>query len=258
MVTTHLLGYGTTRVLELHSLGAQFGLWSASRPAPIAKFAYRVNQRYPKTSMMLNSRLWIEQSENYDSDFQKLGPGVELIGYFQSWKYFQNIRQILVKEIRNVTQPTRSFLRTQGSSEGPRRIAVHVRRGDYTQPSALRLHGVLPLSYYRQALERLGPTRHDLIQVYSDDPHAFREIQSLLGDEFQVINMEAIHDMKPIERLVTMSNATAIITANSSFSWWAAYTADESTNVTVPLQWYAGRDYSPGDRFLPSWSVVPS
>jgi hypothetical protein len=43
-----------------------------------------------------------------------------------------------------------------------------------------------------------------------------------------------------LENLLLMSSAKGIITANSSYSWWAAKLNDNSLRpVIVPISWYA-------------------
>jgi hypothetical protein len=76
-----------------------------------------------------------------------------LFGYWQAFPYIETIRPILQSEFKtkkSIAEHYQPYLEQIRSSEA---VMLHIRRGDYVNsPSAAKFHGVLPLSYYQQAI----------------------------------------------------------------------------------------------------------
>lgn len=105
-------------------------------------------------------------------------------------------------------------------------VAIHVRRGDYVNN-----HFYVNLwetDYYEKAMS-LFPNEKFLI--FSDDPDWCEE--NFIGDEYSVSYGTELEDFN------LMSSCKAIITANSSFSWWAAYLSNCGKVVAPSVEnWY--------------------
>ena len=153
--------------------------------------------------------------------------GMNLDGYFQSEKYFEDY----AGEIREMFAT-----KTDISQLG----AIHVRRGDY-----LHLQGtlpVLPMGYYDKAIE-LAKEHWGIndFKVYSDDP------------EWCKANFPyEVSDGTEIEDFESMQNHSCHIIANSTFSWWAAW-LNGHDKVIAPKTWFGhpneffiDRDIVPG------------
>lgn len=122
------------------------------------------------------------------------------------------------------------------------RIIIHMRFGDYQNPEVLRTIGALPLEYYRRAIGLISSGR-DKVYVVSDGTDD--EIESFIKYNFPYRILREESDLK---ELVSMASASALITANSTFSLWAAYLGGEQ-KVVVPLK--AHKAYNP--RFSSNW-----
>lgn len=113
-------------------------------------------------------------------------------------------------------------------------IAVHVRRGDYaSNPRALAHHGLVDGAYYRRALEHLGAetTRRPLV-VYTDDPEVVRR------EPWLPRGATMAPGARDVEHLRRMAGSAHLITANSSFSWWAGWLGDRpGRQVISPARW---------------------
>jgi hypothetical protein len=59
------------------------------------------------------------------------------------------------------------------------------------------------------------------------------------------------------ESLVLMSFGKAIITANSSFSWWAAVSGNRTKKVIAPIPWFKNLD-EPKDLIPGNWLRIKS
>jgi hypothetical protein len=162
------------------------------------------------------------------------------LDYLQDLKYLDGI-QI---EVREYFRPNphvwgRLALRFGDVVTLAHKTSIHVRRGDYLEHSDM--FPPLPLEYYAEAMELTkGP-----YLVFSDDVAWCR--RNLPGDcYFMEHNMD-------FEDLFLMAACDEHITANSTFSWWAAWLAN--TRAIYPRQWGPGFEYDSG-QILPVGAIV--
>lgn len=154
---------------------------------------------------------------------------ITLFGFFQSEKYFKDIRQDLLKDFTfksNYMDPAKEYFK---NLDNP--ISLHIRRTDYiTNPN----HTALDISYYKKALKKFDSDRQVLI--FSDDPEWCMSRKMFSDDRFLVSETKnAQVDM------AMMSLCKDHIIANSSFSWWAAWLSD-ANKVIAPKDedWFKG------------------
>jgi hypothetical protein len=128
--------------------------------------------------------------------------------------------------------------------------SIHVRRGDYvTAPNAAAFHCALNLHYYKAAVAILEPT--PLYALYSDDGEWCREnMFDILPKEKTVKRFGG----DEIPTIWDMAACGAIIMANSTFSWWAAYLCGHN-NVVYPSPWFRGGTPAP-NIFKPEWKRI--
>lgn len=150
-------------------------------------------------------------------------PGMELRGFFQSERYFNNYRQRLL----DLFTPTEKALAI-ASYKYPdikQCCAIHVRRGD--RQNRPRTNPILPIEYYRKAIAQFESDRKFL--VFSDDPHwceqAFDD-----RDRFTIVANADYID------LYLMGMCEHQIIANSTFSWWGAYLNQNIDKITITPQ----------------------
>jgi hypothetical protein len=139
-----------------------------------------------------------------------------------------------------------------------RNIGIHVRRGDYvSNPNANAFHGVLPLEYYENALERiLGPYNAFL---FSDDVAWCREhLEPIVAADTACGMVTYAEDLTTddYEQWYLMSWMDSIIMANSSYSWLAALCSPAmDEHIYYPAVWFAG-GVDPGNKFKSDWNKV--
>lgn len=206
---------------------------------------------------LARGRVFQQHGFAYDPLVEQVQRGTTLAGYFQSARYFEHIEHELRREILDRIPVSTWRVDTEARLHelGPW-IALHVRRGDYLQARNSAYHGLLGRGYYERALAALdarGVTGTRV--VFSDDPAAAR---AMLGDlAADALVVEPAPDADPAESIAMMSGAAAVVTANSSFSWWAGWLADPAAAVVVcPTPWLHEarldeRDLRPG-----SWVTV--
>ncbi len=200
-----------------------------------------------------------EDSNAYDPRFLEIQKGTVIRGYFQSPKYFSSIADELGADLQKLVNPTSWFTETKAQINSSKQsVAVHIRRGDYLSASARAYHGILPTAYYSPALAELASRSPvESIFVFSDEPDA----QVLDGINWPV-EPTLIHpssDSKPMESLILMSQARMVVTANSSFSWWAGWLAHfcRRSMVFAPSPWFRRAGLDANDLIPPTWVEIP-
>jgi hypothetical protein len=184
------------------------------------------------------SHTFEESSFTFDERIQRLKAPARLEGYFQSERYFSEFAD----QIRRDFTP-RADLLAEIDGLASRLLpaepclSLHVRRGDYTTPAIMAVHGLLEAVYYERALRLVAErTRNTLpICVFTDDPAWVRANLALPGEPRFISE----HTRTPLQDLILMSRCTHHITANSSFSWWGAWLNPSQDKVVVtPASWF--------------------
>jgi len=143
--------------------------------------------------------------------------GLNLLGYFQSYKYFDNIE----KEIKEYFQP--KIIEKQFNNCA----SIHVRRGDYLIHSGC--YEILDMNYYEKAIARVAADKY---YIFSDDVKWCK--QHFKGTEF--IFSENNPDYIDLKHMIQCSHH---IIANSSYSWWAGYLGcNPDKKVIAPQKWF--------------------
>jgi len=194
----------------------------------------------------------------FDPKLQEITPPVTLAGYFQTWRYYQALKdQHLLPEVI-MKSPSSWFLNTANELDRLGKVlGIHVRRGDYVGNSDI---GTLSVSYYEDAIKELksrGVT-WDAIWIFSDDlslvQREFREFADNNPELFFVKPPKYSHS---IESLLLMSRTSSLIIANSTYSWWAATLGNAANVIVCPAKWFVQME-DPQDLYPESWIRVPS
>ena len=128
-------------------------------------------------------------------------------------------------------------------------VAVHVRRGDYTNPKIQHIYGNIgTLDFYHRAL--------DIIKAKFEKPHFFffSDDPDYVNENFHEDNMEIINwnkGDKSFFDLYLMSHCKNMIIPNSTFSCWAAYLNKQNPIVICPKKWRNDKPTPPV--ILESW-----
>ncbi len=172
------------------------------------------------------------QEYSFLSKIPKYKKNSIFVGYYQNWRYVESSWAIVGPEILTV-------LREQVLNEFPLQdyLVVHVRRGDWTLQSDQV--GILKNPYYDKAIEIVLSTLNlSTIPIYviSDEPD---EAKQLFKDNSGVIIIGP-EELDEWGCLGLMSRAKAVITANSTLSWWGGYLSYKNGGIMViPNPWFA-------------------
>jgi hypothetical protein len=197
-----------------------------------------------------------ERSIDFDSSILELPDNVYLDGYWQSEKYFKDIRGLLLKEIvvSNLIEGENKIMADK--ILGSNSVSVHVRRGDYVNNSLTnKIHGVMPMEYYLSASKIFGKNIKDVhFFIFSDDTNWAREnLKFIQPCTFVDYNGPE----KNYEDMRLMSMCKHNIIANSSFSWWGAWLNQNPNKIVIaPQKWFANQSIDSRDIVPESWLKV--
>jgi hypothetical protein len=171
----------------------------------------------------------------------------DLIGYFQSDKYFSDYDALLREEFFFRPEVVESADKMGLDPEN--KVAIHVRMGDYL--SLQDTHPTLDKLYYRSAMERFLA---DDFLVFSDDINWCRTSDMFFGEEK---NGYYFSEGNAYEDLYLMSKCKGHIIANSSFSWWGSWLSERSEKTVAPKKWFGPKGPSNWqDVYREGWEVI--
>lgn len=180
-----------------------------------------------------------EKSLLFDENLLKLKGNEFVKGYFQTEKYFESIREILLEQFTIKTEFSKSTeAYVKAIHQHKNSCSLHIRRGDYiSDEKANSVHGTCNLDYYAAAIK--------LINEKYDNTHffVFSDDIAWTKENLQLENATYIdHKTIPHEDLFLMSLCKHNITANSSFSWWGAWLNEhQHKTVIAPKKWFVSQ-----------------
>ena len=178
---------------------------------------------------------------------------VFLDGYWQSEQYFNAIAEIIRQDLTLTESLSADLKDLEQKIRSTNSVAVHVRRGDYaSNPVTTAYHGLYPMDWYIKAAQELEKTLSDIHYfVFSDDYEWVKDNLKLAGS---CTFIKPSPDGKEAQDLYLMSCCKHNITANSSFSWWAAWlNANPNKKVIAPAVWFMGAASNTKDLIPSTW-----
>jgi len=148
-------------------------------------------------------------------------------GYFQSEKYFTEIREDLLQFFKPPAETEAIIEKKYGHLLNGRTISLHVRRGDYVNLS--NLYNILNVDYYKNSIDSVGDYENCL--VFADDIAWCKE-------NFCFKNCFFVENEKDYIEMFLMSKCDVNIISNSSFSWWGAWLNKKPHKIIAPDKWF--------------------
>lgn len=202
-----------------------------------------------KKTPLRKKTIYNHESYVFDEHVLQLD-GYYLEGYWQSEKYFSDIREKILEAYRFpefVTEQQKEYAkRIQGSHS----VSVHIRRGDYLNYSYLQ--NICTLDYYKSAMQYFREKYPEDAEFYiftNDVPWVKEHFQEkdchfVTGNS----GADSFRDMQ------LMSLCRDNIIANSSFSWWGAWlNQNPEKTVIAPERWVNGSDEETTDVIPEKW-----
>ena len=180
------------------------------------------------------------------------GLSFQLSGYFQNWRFVERAidfgwpRRFPGK---SGSGPLAGDAESLGS---PLSITtVHVRLGDYARWANRSRIGLLPHSYFREAMaiaREQFPSNE--VRLISDEPS-----RALSFLEQGGLRVDGVEDApNAIDALSFMDRSSCIVASNSTFAWWGAFWSRQAGLVIGPRPW--NRAPLGAQLMLPEWTTV--
>lgn len=167
-----------------------------------------------------------------DNDWYRRPDTIFYQGFWQDKHYMQSVGKPRYKKDIVLDEQNQAFLKKIEESNS---VAIHVRRGDYTNPKVQRIYGGIgTLEFYRKAIE--------IIKARVDNPHFFffSDDTDYVKSNFHESSMEIVNcnsGSKSFFDMYLMSKCKNMIIPNSTFSCWAAYLNGNNPIVICPKKW---------------------
>jgi hypothetical protein len=188
-----------------------------------------------------------ERIHEFDLElFTNCPDNVDLLGYYQTYKYFEHIEEEIRYDFSFTPELQSDCHQCYNENFGDgETIALHIRRGDYiSNPN----HPLQSITYYKKALKEM-PSNLPVI-VFTDDAEWCKEQKIFAPDRFFISEGNASD-----ADLCLMAMCNYHIIANSSFSWWGAWLG-RSEKIIAPKNWFGGEcvNKSVKDMEFGNWS----
>ena len=226
-----------------------------------------------KPSLFSNLTKKLSSQKKFDVENQWLSPSENLAnfdahkntfyeGFFQSEQYFSDYKNKLCHDFEIKKKYQIDARRWLGMAPDQPYVAFHIRGGDYADFGNEELGGqnlCLPFDYYAKAWQLVCPFFFDsfhAVWVSDENPKMIEQKMQLFENQ-QLIRHHFVRYPQEIMDFQTLMQANIIVTANSSFSWWAAYLS-QATQIFAPQHWLG---YKIGQEFpcqiIPkNWSQI--
>ena len=190
----------------------------------LLKVLDKLKSHYPKLAKNVENIFGILRTTNH-FEIPSLGrkrPKI-VTGFFANWESVCGIEDILFNEL------TQGFKDVRTHPDLPEKYQViHARRGDFLELKDT--YGVLHSEYYLANIDSKLITF-----ICTDDKGLAQDIQSRV----KVEKVFGPDDMSPTEAMKLMANASLLLMANSTLSWWAGfYCSRKGGKVIIPKPFY--------------------
>jgi hypothetical protein len=194
---------------------------------------------------------------------------LKLVGYFQSDKYFADVRDDIYEKLQLLEQQRQirdMFAESPWFSCGAVTVAMHFRIGDYAHIQ--EAHPILSLDYYQRAL------KHTLDHVHNNNHNKINVLifnqacdNAVILDHMHQLNADPAFARRcrfykvpdlfdDWKQMMLMSVCDHNIIANSTFSWWGAYLNQNPDKIVCyPSTWFgpALKKHDTRDLFPANW-----
>ena len=234
--------------------------------------SHRIFSRSKIKKIFYPNRIYRQKGFYYES-LDHLPKNIDLIGYFQSLKYFKEFENH-IRDLYTLNEECQLFIDqlfnkfTNGRKDV---VSVHVRRGDYINRQSF--YPFCGKEYYSRSMELFN--KDSLFLIFSDDLDWCKNNIT----EGDVVYIDTNKFTTPIDMhfeqgytnncnennqwvdLLLMSKANHNIIANSSFSWWGSWLNRNLDKIVVAPQLWFGDDFNKrgiyqDDIYLDNWMVI--
>jgi hypothetical protein len=205
---------------------------TAERLEPFSRLRRLLKRAYNRRSHFEDRRYIQQEGIDFDPRLLQLKPSgtLYLEGYWQSEDYFKDVEEAIRADLKITPPVDTPNLLMATRIQDCISVAIHVRFFDMPNDSGIN---DAPEKYYTSAVERIEtliPGAHYFI--FSDRPDAARARVPVPDDRITCV-LHNHGDENAYADLWLMSQCQHFIIANSTFSWWAAWLAENPTKQVI-------------------------
>jgi hypothetical protein len=182
-----------------------------------------------------------------------------LVGYFQSPKYFDTMKDLLFKLIK--LEEKKNIVKNENTKiDYSNTISMHFRFGDYKLFPYM--HPIMQKEYYVKSLEYILNRESDIKSVLyfceENDNEDVNKYITFLKEKFpELIFLKVDNLLEDWQQMLQMSLCKYNIIANSTFSWWGAYfNTNQGKIVCYPAIWFGEAGHDTRDLFPNDWIKI--
>lgn len=197
-----------------------------------------------------------ERFHQFDSEILNLPNNVYLSGYWQSEKYFEDIKTIILKDFQIKIPQTCKNKTLSKIIESCNSVSIHIRRSDYvTNPKVSKFMDVCGIDYYHFCIHQITRNLNKPnFFVFSDDPEW---VKGKLKTKSPMVIIDCNGTENVFEDLRLISQCKHNIIANSSFSWWGAWINKNPNKIVIaPKIWSKNLKMNCKDVVPKDWSIL--
>lgn len=215
--------------------------------------AYNINADLATVEEINSMNFCIKEKHfSFDPDVLDLPDNVYLDGYWQSEKYFFDVKNILKKEFTVKFEQTGKNKEIAEVITSTNSVSIHVRRCDYITNKTFV---VCCLDYYYRCISFIDQNINSPeFFVFSDDPNW---VKDNLKINFKTTFISCNNADTNYEDLRLMSLCKHNIIANSTFSWWSTWLNNNLSKIVIaPKQWFESCENNIKDLLPNEWIIL--
>ena len=177
-------------------------------------------------------------------------------GYWQSPKYFEAYRSVIINAFRFPTFIDFDNMAAEKQMKAENSVVLHVRRGDYV--GSVMYARICTLDYYRKAIETVvKKIQSPRFFIFSNDINWCKNNIVPMIQKYDVSFIDFNTGKNSYRDMHLISLARCCIVANSSFSWWGAWLNERNDKIVIaPSRWVNGSDSK--DIYPSDWLLIES
>lgn len=204
-------------------------------PKDYIKNRDRIEKKF-KNALLRNNIVWKTSGySKFDLSLMNRKKDILFYGYFESPKYFDDIKEILKEELTPLHAPLTKNKELLNQIKKENTVCVSIRRGDFVENEKYRKeHFICDENYFKKAMKEIEKrVKNPRYVIFSDDITWVKE-----NMDFPKNSLYEDGDDPVWEKLRLMYHCNHFIISNSSFSWWAQYLSRNDHKVVVaPKVW---------------------
>ena len=230
------------RKLEIDIFDLQYRQITDREAASIRGYGYqdRVIDKIKHRFRPSKYKIYNDQIERYQPEIFEMDK-VYLSGYWQSEKYFKDIREIILSEFNFPQKAKEKTAQSCAELSAENSVSIHIRRSDYLSEQNRRVYGnICTEQYYQNAINYIEQhVENPKYYIFSDDLEWVSN--HFKGNQYSIVDENRGKDS--YVDMYLMSQCKHNIIANSSFSWWAAWlNTNSEKKVLAPKRWFQNHD----------------